>query len=177
MAEQGALTRDRSAAPERGPSDRFRPIPVTRETRDDGSIVLRSTEPLGDYPDCFHDMLFKWAQAVPGRTFLAERVPGKEGWAAISYGEAAEKVEEATSQAQPAIAAVEPAAAAPVVVPAPPKPQTLTITFDVNSSYLPDDLNGRLRALAQKLEADRSYQVESSQGPYPGQRAAPRAAR
>lgn len=84
--------------------------------------------------------------------------PAAEAAAAVT----AEKVEEATSQAQPAIAAVEPAAAAPVVAPAvasPPKPQTLTITFDVNSSYLPDDLNGRLRALAGKLEPDRSYQV------------------
>jgi hypothetical protein len=83
--------------------------------------------------------------------------------AAAAPAVAAEKVEEATSQAQPAIAAVEPAAAAPVATPtpaSPPKPETLTITFDVNSSYLPDDLNGRLRALARKLEADRSYQVK-----------------
>ena len=76
---------------------------------------------------------------------------------------AAEKAEEATSQPQPAIAAVEPAAAPPAAVPAPPppaKPESLTITFDVNSSYLPDDLNGRLRALAQRLEPDRSYHVK-----------------
>ena len=95
------------------------------------------------------------------RTAPATRAaPAAEAAAAASA--TAEKVEEATSQAQPAIASVEPAAAAPVVAPAaasPPKPQTLTITFDVNSSYLPDDLNGRLRALAGKLEPDHSYQV------------------
>lgn len=74
---------------------------------------------------------------------------------------AAERAEETTSQPQPEIAAVEPAAAPASGVPAapPPEPETLTITFAVNSSYLPDDLNGRLRALAQKLEADRSYAI------------------
>ena len=74
---------------------------------------------------------------------------------------AAEQAEESTSRPQPEIAAVEPAAAPPSATPAapPPEPDTLTITFAVNSSFLPDDLNGRLRALAQKLEPERSYEV------------------
>lgn len=74
---------------------------------------------------------------------------------------AAEQAEESTSQPQPTIAEVEPAAAPPSAAPAapPPEPDTLTITFAVNSSFLPDDLNGRLRSLAQKLQPDRSYAV------------------
>lgn len=55
------------------------------------------------------------------------------------------------------VAAVEPAAAPPELPP--PEPERLTITFDVNSSYLPDSLGGRLRALAQGLEPKRRYAV------------------
>ena len=55
-----------------------------------------------------------------------------------------------------ASAAVEPAAA-----PAAPEvePETLAIVFDVNSSYLPASLDGRLRELAAKLEPGRAYEV------------------
>ena len=57
----------------------------------------------------------------------------------------------------PALAAVEPAAA-----PAAPEiePEALAIVFDVNSSYLPASLDGRLRELAAKLEPGRAYEVE-----------------
>jgi hypothetical protein len=59
----------------------------------------------------------------------------------------------------PSVAAIEPAAAPPAVEPEPaPAPETLTITFDVNSSYLPS-LDGRLRDLASNLEPGRSYEV------------------
>ena len=56
----------------------------------------------------------------------------------------------------PALAAVEPAAA-----PAAPEiePETLAIVFDVNSSYLPASLDGRLRELAAKLEPGRAYEI------------------
>lgn len=43
--------------------------------------------------------------------------------------------------------------------PAPVPPQTLTITFDVNSSYFPASLNGRLRRLATDLEPGQAYAV------------------
>ena len=59
--------------------------------------------------------------------------------------------------APPAVAAIEPAAA-------PPQPasaaETLAIVFDVNSSYLPASLDGRLRDLAARLEPGRGYEVE-----------------
>ena len=56
----------------------------------------------------------------------------------------------------PALAAVEPAAA-----PAAPEiePEALAIVFDVNSSYLPASLDGRLRELAAKLEPGRAYEI------------------
>jgi outer membrane protein OmpA-like peptidoglycan-associated protein len=38
--------------------------------------------------------------------------------------------------------------------------QSLTVTFDVNSSYLPASLDGRLRRLAERLERGRRYEVE-----------------
>ena len=53
-----------------------------------------------------------------------------------------------------------PTVAEPAAKPAPAPPQTLTITFDVNSSYFPDSLNGRLRSLASGLKPDHAYAVE-----------------
>ena len=41
-----------------------------------------------------------------------------------------------------------------------PEPESLTVTFDVNSSHLPASLNGRLRRLAERLERGRRYEVE-----------------
>ena len=76
-----------------------------------------------------------------------------------------------------AVAAVEPAAAPPAAAPpaappaAAPTPlvvaaapgapvQTLAIAFDVNSSYLPESLDGRLRSLAGELQPGGSYLIE-----------------
>jgi feruloyl-CoA synthase len=39
-----------------------------------------------------HDHLFQWAKRTPTQVLLAERRPGRAGWATISYAEAAEKV-------------------------------------------------------------------------------------
>ena len=61
--------------------------------REPGGIIrLRTNEALRPYPDRFHDHLFRWAQDAPSRTFLAERRPGQDGWASITYSEAADKV-------------------------------------------------------------------------------------
>ena len=42
----------------------------------DGSLLLRSAEPLGDYPVTVVHSLRTWAQADPGRLLVAERGPG-----------------------------------------------------------------------------------------------------
>ena len=74
-------------------SHRFGTFPVVADQRADGSILVQATTHLGDYPARHHDSLFRWAQSQPTRTFLAERRPGYDGWATISYGETAQKAE------------------------------------------------------------------------------------
>ena len=49
---------------------------------------------------------------------------------------------------------------APAAGPAPAKAESLTITFDVNSSYLPADLGGGLKRLADRLQPGQAYAVE-----------------
>jgi len=72
---------------------RFGTFPVIADERADGTIIVRATVPLGEYPDRHHDSLFHWARLQPARAFLAERRAGRDGWATISYGEAAQKAE------------------------------------------------------------------------------------
>ena len=66
-------------------------ISATLEARADGTKVLRSTEPLGDYPVRLTDKLEQWAAEVPDRTFVAKRVRLPDGstgdWRRISYAE------------------------------------------------------------------------------------------
>lgn len=63
-------------------------------------------------------------------------------------------------------AAPTPLVTAPAPEPAPPPaaaaapPETLTITFDVNSSYFPASLDGRLRQLAARLQPGQAYAVQ-----------------
>src|SRR4029079_8620220 len=72
--------------------ERFRPVTVTMQRDAGGTIRLRANEPLPAHPDRFHDHLFRWAKEAPTRTYLAERRPGQDGWASISYSETADKV-------------------------------------------------------------------------------------
>jgi feruloyl-CoA synthase len=81
----------RSAAAAEDP--RFGAFPVVAEERPDGTIIVRATVPLGEYPARHHDSLFRSAKAQPARTFLAERRTGQEGWATVSYAEAAQQAE------------------------------------------------------------------------------------
>jgi feruloyl-CoA synthase len=57
------------------------------EPRADGSLILRSTDPLGDYRVTVVHSLRAWAQADPGRLLVAERGPDG-GWLGRTYGEA-----------------------------------------------------------------------------------------
>src|SRR5579863_2014787 len=52
----------------------------------DGVIYLRPKKTLGEYPARLTDRLHHWAEAAPGRVFMAERVPGG-GWRHITYAE------------------------------------------------------------------------------------------
>ena len=59
---------------------------VNVERRNDGSTVVRSTEPLAPYARTLNDCLLQWANAVPDRTFVAIR--GADGnWLRVSYAQ------------------------------------------------------------------------------------------
>jgi len=60
-------------------------ISVTR--RDDGSVILVSNEPLGDYHRQIGIPLRLWAAKTPDTVFLAERM-AHDAWRTVSYAEA-----------------------------------------------------------------------------------------
>jgi feruloyl-CoA synthase len=61
---------------------------VSVERCADGSLILRSPQPLRDHPTNLGLLLFRWAEEIPDRVFLAER--GSDGgWRRVSYSEAA----------------------------------------------------------------------------------------
>ncbi|TAK51675.1 MAG: feruloyl-CoA synthase [Gammaproteobacteria bacterium] len=76
---------------ERDPARLFAPPAVERTRRADGSILLRSPEPLLPYSRCIGDWLVEWAATAPDRPFLLERGPGG-GWQGVTYAEALKKV-------------------------------------------------------------------------------------
>ena len=47
--------------------------------------------PLNPFPERLHNYLYQWEKARPDALFLAERRSGQQGWAKLSYGEAAQK--------------------------------------------------------------------------------------
>ncbi|WP_025033631.1 feruloyl-CoA synthase [Bradyrhizobium sp. DOA9] len=62
------------------------------EHRPDGSIVLRSPEPLGEFARCTGDWLEQWAQQRPDAIFLAERGNVEMPWTTVTYAQALRKV-------------------------------------------------------------------------------------
>jgi feruloyl-CoA synthase len=59
------------------------------ETRADGSVLVRSAEALGPYPERITDCLLHWAEAAPGRTLIAKREASLGGeWRRVSYAQA-----------------------------------------------------------------------------------------
>src|SRR5437879_5873765 len=59
---------------------------VSIERRDDGTIYLRPKAKLGDYPARITDRLHHWANAAPGRVFMAER-DASGAWRKITYAQ------------------------------------------------------------------------------------------
>jgi feruloyl-CoA synthase len=59
---------------------------VTIERHDDGTIYLRPTNAIGDYPERVTDYLHHWAREAPDRVFMAERAEGG-GWREITYAQ------------------------------------------------------------------------------------------
>ncbi|MBO9465453.1 feruloyl-CoA synthase [Tropicibacter sp. R15_0] len=68
----------------------FKPHNVTREDRADGTILLRSAEPLSPVANTTGEWLHRWAEEAPDRTFIAERYGA--GWREESYAATLDKV-------------------------------------------------------------------------------------
>ena len=59
---------------------------VSIERKDDGTIYLRPTKSLGDYPRRLTDRLHHWAKEAPDRIFMAERI-ASGAWRQITYAQ------------------------------------------------------------------------------------------
>jgi feruloyl-CoA synthase len=60
---------------------------IDGQVREDGCVLLRSTEPLGDYPATVVHSMRAWASIDPGHPLVAERGAGGS-WRVCSYGAA-----------------------------------------------------------------------------------------
>lgn len=58
-----------------------------KETRPDGTVILRHPEALGSFPQSYTDKLAEWAAEAPDRTFLAQRTPEGD-WRHVTYAQA-----------------------------------------------------------------------------------------
>nr|HET7860261.1 feruloyl-CoA synthase [Caldimonas sp.] len=62
-------------------------LEATFERRADGSTLVVSREPLGEYPARITDRLLEWAERAPERTLVAKRVRGGD-WRRVSWRDA-----------------------------------------------------------------------------------------
>ncbi|PPQ16313.1 feruloyl-CoA synthase [Bradyrhizobium sp. AC87j1] len=67
------------------------------EHRADGSIVLRSPDPLRDGARCVGDWLEQWARQTPDAIFLGERGNVDAPWTTVTYAQALRQVRAAAS--------------------------------------------------------------------------------
>lgn len=86
-----------TTAPSGDASSLFATPKTTAEHRADGSIVLRSPEPLRDSARCIGDWLEQWARQTPDTIFLAERDSADMPWATVTYAGALRRVRAAAS--------------------------------------------------------------------------------
>ncbi len=86
-----------TTAPRGDAASLFAAPKTVAEHRADGSIVLRSPEPLRDSARCIGDWLEQWAQQTPDTIFLAERGNTEAPWTTVTYGQALRQVRAAAS--------------------------------------------------------------------------------
>ena len=65
----------------------FAPLHVAIERRRDGTLYVRPTATLADYPTRITDCLLHWAAQAPDRVFMAERDRDGGGWRTLSYAQ------------------------------------------------------------------------------------------
>ena len=80
-----------SKAPVRDPARLFAPARVDIERRPDGSLILRSPEPLGAHARVLGEYLEHWAAAGPDRLFVQER-DASGTWSGPTYAAARDLV-------------------------------------------------------------------------------------
>ena len=82
-----------TAATRTNPSETLFAKPaISAERRADGSIILKSTVPLGQSARCVGDWLEHWARQTPERIFLGDRASGDVPWRTVSYAGALQQV-------------------------------------------------------------------------------------
>ncbi|MGY3237290.1 MULTISPECIES: feruloyl-CoA synthase [unclassified Bradyrhizobium] len=81
-----------TSAPPGDPSSLFAASKTVAAHRADGSIVLRSPEPLRESARCIGDWLEHFARQTPDKIFLAERDSGETPWATVTYAGALRRV-------------------------------------------------------------------------------------
>src|ERR1700741_360947 len=64
---------------------------IAHERRADGTVTIRSTQPMGPVPRSIGALLERWAAADPGRVLMPER-DAAGAWRRATYGEAARPV-------------------------------------------------------------------------------------
>ncbi|MBI1205581.1 MAG: AMP-binding protein [Rhodopseudomonas sp.] len=62
------------------------------DRRDDGAVVIRAAQAIGDYHDTLGAALGHWAKAAPDRVFLAQRDASGE-WRKLTYAQVLDQVE------------------------------------------------------------------------------------
>ncbi|WP_065750785.1 feruloyl-CoA synthase [Bradyrhizobium paxllaeri] len=70
---------------------------IASDRRGDGSIILKSTTPLGASARCIGDWLEHWAQQAPDRIFLADRASVDAPWVTVTYKDALRQVRSAAA--------------------------------------------------------------------------------
>lgn len=82
-----------AAATHRAESEALFATPsVVADRRADGSIVLKSTEGLGESTRCVGDWLEHWARQTPDRIFLGDRASVDAPWSTVTYKDALKQV-------------------------------------------------------------------------------------
>jgi feruloyl-CoA synthase len=66
-------------------------VPLLRETRPDGTVLIRQTTELPAWPRCMTARFMHWANVAPDRLWMAER--GADGaWVRMTYGQGAQAI-------------------------------------------------------------------------------------
>ncbi len=72
------------------------PRDIAVDRRADGSLVLKSNQPLGPYERHIPALLARWAEQAPQRIWLAQRSGPERQWRKVSYAEAKHTVDALT---------------------------------------------------------------------------------